>query len=135
MSQNLHNLFKSIKTLEPGEGLERKILRSIAFEKSLRIRKKLMFARTGLAVSFGAFFYTLFVFGKSFLESDFLNLAKLVFSDTGVITSHIAEYSVSLLETLPVVEIFAMLVPAFILAMMFSYYFKFTNNNNYNHIT
>lgn len=94
-----------------------------------------MFARAGLAVSFGAFFYTLFVFGKSFLESDFLNLAKLVFSDTGVITSHIAEYSVSLLETLPVVEIFAMLVPAFILAMMFSYYFKFTNNNNYNHIT
>ncbi|MDP1845613.1 MAG: hypothetical protein Q8L09_02585 [Candidatus Moranbacteria bacterium] len=109
-------------------------MRSIAFEKSLKIRKKLMFARTGLAVSFGVLAYTLFVFGKAFLESDFWNIAKLVFSDSGVIASHINEYSASLLETLPVLEIFAMLVPVFAVIMFLNYYFKFTNNSKFNRV-
>jgi hypothetical protein len=134
MTQNIKNLFKNLQDLEPSQLLEEKILKAIAFKKSLEIRKKLMFARAGLVASFGAFFYMFFIFGKSFLESDFFNLIKLVFSDTGIIITHLGEFSISLLETLPVIEIFAMLVPVFILAMMFSYYFKFTNNNHYNHI-
>jgi len=134
MPQNIKKLFKKLQDLEPSQLLEGKILKAIAFKKSLEIREKLMFARAGLLVSFGALFYTFLVFGKSFLESDFFNLVKLVFSDTGIIVAHLGEFSSSLLETLPVVEIFAMLVPVFILAMMFSYYFKFTNNNHYNNI-
>lgn len=134
MTQNINNLFKNLKNIEPSRGLEGKILKAIALEKSLAIRKKLLLARSGLVVSFGALAYTLFVFGKAFLESDFWNLAKLIFSDSGVIVSHISEYSASLLETLPVVEIFAMLVPVFVLTLLFSYYFKFTNNHRFNHV-
>jgi hypothetical protein len=135
MSQKIHNLFKNLKNIEPSQGLEEKILKAIALEKSLGMRKKLLFARGGLAVSFGALAYSLFVFGRMFLESDFWSLAKLSFSDSGVITSHIGDYWVSLLETLPVVEIFAMLVPVFAVMILLSYYFKFTNNNHYNHIS
>jgi len=134
MSQKLHNFFKNLKNVEPSVGLEGKILKAIALKKSLEVRKKLMFARAGLTVSFGALAYTLFVFGRAFLESDFWNIAKLAFSDSGVIASHIGEYSVSLLETLPVVEIFAMLVPVLLVTAMLSYYFKFTNNK-FNHVT
>ena len=93
-----------------------------------------MFARAGLAVSFGALAYTLFVFGRAFLESDFWNLAKLSFSDSGVVATHAGDYWISLLETLPVVEIFAVLVPVVAVLVMFSYYFKFTNNNHFNRV-
>ena len=131
---NLRDLFKNLTEIEPSRSLETRILRSVALEKSLRIKQKLMFARAGLAVSFGALFYALFVFGRAFLESDFWNLAKLMFTDTGIIAGHLGDFSISLLETLPVVEIFAMLVPVLAAMMLLSYYFKFTSNNHYNHI-
>ena len=134
MTQNLQKIFKSLKNIEPSRGLEGKILKAIALEKSFEIRKKLMYARSGLAVSFGALAYTLFVFGKAFLESDFWNMIKLAFSDGGVVAKNWSDFSFSLLETLPVVEIFAMLIPVFAVMIMFSYYFKFTNNK-FNHIT
>jgi len=134
MTQNIQKIFKNLKNIEPLRGLEGKILKAIAREKSLEIRKKMMFARAGLAVSFGALMYTLFVFGRSFLESDFWNLAKLVFSDTGIVAKNAGEYSISLLETLPVVEIFAILLPVLALMLLLSYYFKFTNNNHFNRI-
>ena len=134
MTQKIQNLFKNLKNIEPSQGLEGKILKAIALEKGLEIRKKLLYARAGLAVSFGALIYMFIIFGRSFLESDFWNIAKLVFSDSGVIASHISEYSASLLETLPVLEIFAMLVPVFAVMMLLSYYFKFTNNNHFNHV-
>ena len=133
MTQNLQKIFKNLKNIEPSQGLERKILQAIMFEKGLEIRKKLLYARTGLAVSFGALAYALFIFGRAFLESDFWNLLKLTFSDSGIIAGHMGDYSASLLETLPVVEIFAMLVPVFAVLMIASYYFKFANNNHFKH--
>ena len=135
MTQNLKKIFQKIKNIEPSRELEGKILKAITLENSRKVARKLMYARAGLAVSFGALVYALFVFGRAFLESDFWNLAKLSFSDSGVITSHISDYSVSLLETLPVVEIFAMLLPIFAVMMLLSYYFKFTNNNHFKHVS
>ena len=134
MTQNLQKIFKSLKNIEPSRGLEEKILKAILLENGRKMARKLMIARAGLAVSFGALAYTLFVFGRAFLESDFWNIAKLSFSDSGVIATHAGDYWASLLETLPVVEIFAMLVPVLAIMLMLSYYFKFTNNK-FNHVT
>jgi hypothetical protein len=135
MTQNLQKIFKNLKNIEPSRGLEGKILKVISLENSRKVARKLLFARAGLAVSFGALAYTLFVFGRTFLESDFWNLLKLTLSDSGTIAGHMGDYSISLLETLPVVEIFAILTPVFAVLVMFSYYFKFTNNNHFKHIT
>ncbi|OGI26268.1 MAG: hypothetical protein A3J76_04500 [Candidatus Moranbacteria bacterium RBG_13_45_13] len=135
MSRSIKDLFKKLKDSEPSVELEGKILKAIAMERTQMVHRKMMIARGGFAVSFGALIYTLFVFGKTFLESDFWNLAKLIFSDTGIIAGHIGEFSISLLETLPAIEIFAMLVPVFTLLMMASWYFKYSNSNHYNHIT
>jgi hypothetical protein len=134
MPQNIRKLFKNLKDLEPLAGLEAKILKAIVLERSKEVARKLMIARAGLAISFGALVYSLFVFGKAFLESDFWNLVKLVFSDTGVIAAHFNDFSVSLLETLPVFEICAVLLSVFALLMIASWYFKFTNNNHFNHV-
>ena len=135
MPRSIKNLFKNLKDIELSVGLEGKILKAIATERTQMVCRKMMIARGGLAVSFGALVYTLFVFGKAFLESDFWNLAKLIFSDTGIVAGHISDFSISLLETLPVIEIFAMLVPVFALLMMASWYFKYLNSNHFNHIT
>lgn len=136
MTQNLQKIFKNLKNIEPSRGLEGKIFKAISLENSRKVARKLMFARAGLAVSFGALAYTLFVFGKTFLESDFWNLLKLTLSDTGTIAGHFGDFSISLLETLPVLEIFAVLVPVFAVMLMLSWYFKFSNNNfKHNHIT
>ena len=134
MTKNIQKIFKSLKNIEPSRGLEGRILKAVARENSRKISQKLLFARAGLAVSFGALAYTLFVFGRAFLESDFWNLAKLSFSDSGVVATHAGDYWISLLETLPVVEIFAVLVPVVAVLVMFSYYFKFTNNNHFNRV-
>jgi len=134
MTQNLQKIFKNLKNIEPSRGLEGKILKAISLENSRKVAKKLLFARAGLVASFGALAYTLFVFGRAFLESDFWNLAKLSFSDGGVVAKNWGDFSFSLLETLPVVEIFAMLVPVFAVMMLFSYYFKFSNNNHFKHV-
>lgn len=93
-----------------------------------------MFARGGLAVSFGALAYALFVFGRAFLQSDFWNLAKLAYSDTGIVARNAGEFSLSLLETLPVIEISLILTPVFAVMTIASWYFKFSNNN-FKHIT
>jgi len=136
MIQNLQKIFKNLENVEPSRGLEGKISKAISLENSRKVARKLMFARGGLAVSFGALVYALLVFGKAFLASDFWNLAKLAFSDTGIIARNFSNFSVSLLETLPIVEIFAVLVPVFAVMMMLSWYFKFSNNKfNHNHIT
>jgi len=135
MTQNLQKIFKNLKNIEPSRGLEGKILKAISLENSRKTARKLMYARTGLVASFGALVYTLFVFGRAFLESDFWNLLKLTLSDSGIIARHFGDYSASLLETLPVLEIFAMLVPVVAVMLMLSYYFKFSNNNHYKQLT
>ncbi|MFA6285278.1 MAG: hypothetical protein WC643_01985 [Parcubacteria group bacterium] len=130
MTQNLQKIFKNLKNIEPPRGLEGKILKAISLENRRKVARKLIFARAGLAVSFGALAYTLFVFGRAFLESDFWNIAKLSFTDGGTVARNWGDFSFSLLETLPVLEIFAMLVPVFAVMMMLSWYFKFSNNNH-----
>lgn len=135
MTQNLQKIFKKLKNIEPSRGLEGKILKAVSIENSRKVARKLMLARAGIAVSFGVLAYTLFVFGRALLDSDFWNILKLTLSDTGTIAGHFGDFSISLLETLPVLEIFAMMTPVFVLTILFSYYFKFTNNNKFNHLT
>jgi hypothetical protein len=136
MPQTIKNLFKKLKNIEPSQGLEGKILKSIVLKKSRKTVQKLLFVRGGLAASFGALVYTLLVFGRAFLASDFWNLAKLAYSDTDIIAKNFGNFSVSLLETLPVIEISVMLVPVFAAAMILSWYFRFSNNHlRHNHLT
>ena len=130
MTQNIKEIFKSLKNIEPSRGLEGRILKAVAIENSRKVARNLMFARAGLAVSFGALVYTLFVFGRAFLESDFWNLAKLVFSDTGTIAVFWKDFAFSLLETFPVAYAISTLIPLLALVLFLNFYLKL---NNYNH--
>jgi hypothetical protein len=129
MPQNIEKIFQNLKNIEPSVGLEKRILKAISAQGVKSLKRKLMLVQAGLTVSTGVFLGALLVFGKAFLESDFWNLGKLAFSDTGIVAAHMGSYTVSLLETLPVVEMVAMLVPVLALMLMLNWYYKFSNNN------
>ncbi len=133
MSLNLHNLFKNLKTLEPSEGLEGKILQRVALKRSRQIKRNLAFVYAGFLLSFGAFLYTVFSSGNALLRSEFMDLAKLVFSDGGVIASHGGDFALSLLETFPVMDMVAILIPIFAVMLLLSLYLKLVNKTNYNY--
>ena len=127
----LHTIFKKISEIEPSSGLEKRIFEKIAFQNKLAVRRKLALIHAGFAVSASAFIWAIFTLGKAFLQSDFWTLAKLFFSDTGLVLQNWVDFSYSLLETLPIFNIVLMLLPVFALFMLAGAYFKTVNNNHY----
>jgi|WetSurMetagenome_2_1015567.scaffolds.fasta_scaffold23095_1 hypothetical protein len=130
----LHTIFKNISDLEPSVGLEKRILRKIDFQNKLALRRKLAFIYAGFAASAGVFMLAIIALGKALLQSDFWTLAKLIFSDTGLVFQNWGDFAYSLLETLPIFGIIAMLIPVFALFMLGSAYFKTVNHNHYKFI-
>jgi len=130
----LHKLFKNIGDIDPPERLEKVILRKISLEKEKQIRQKLAFSYIGLAGSALASVYTWLVFGNSLLQSDFWTLAKLIFSDTQLVLQNWNDFAFSLMETLPIFGMIAILAPVFALFLLTSQYLKTVGNNHYKYI-
>jgi hypothetical protein len=130
----LRTIFKKISDIEPSEGLEKRILKRIAFQNKLALRRKLTLIYAGFTASAGAFVWAIFTLGKALLQSDFWTLAKLIFSDTGLVLQNWVDFAYSLLETLPIFGIVAILIPVFALFMLGSAYFKTVNHNHYKFI-
>lgn len=65
----------------------------------------------GLAVSGLIFFVGVFQYGGSLLQSDFWSISSLLFSDLSVVATSFQDFTFSLLETLPVLPLFALLAP------------------------
>lgn len=130
----LHTIFKNIPALEPSIDLEKRILAKIALRNKLALRRKLAFIHAGFVSSASAFIWAIFTLGKAFLQSDFWTLAKLIFSDTGLVFKNWVDFAYSLLETLPIFGIVAILVPVFALFMLGSAYFKTVSHNHYKFI-
>jgi hypothetical protein len=129
MTKNIHKLFESLKNIEPSAGLEEKILRKIALEKSWQTKKRLILADALMLGSFGAFVFLLMNFWNGIAKSEFWSLAKLVFTDAGIVASHWADFSFSLLETFPAIHAAIILAPVFLLLISANLYFKSAGNN------
>jgi hypothetical protein len=127
MSQKLHNLFKNIQEFEPPEGLEGRIVQKIAFENKRQIKRKRALVQGGILVSLFFSVYGGLYFGNAVLESDFWNLAKLLFSDGTVIASFWKSFLLSLLETFPVLYAVAILIPVLVLLLFISLYSKLSD--------
>jgi hypothetical protein len=130
----LQAIFKKISDIEPSQDLQKRILAKIALRNKLALRRKLAFIYAGFTTSAGAFVWATITLGKALLQSDFWTLAKLIFSDTGLVLKNWVDFAYSLLETLPIFGIIAILVPVFALFMLGSAYFKTMNHNNYKFI-
>lgn len=135
MTQNIHNLFKKLENIEPSQGIEGRILKSIALEKSWQAKKKLIFADALMLGSLGAFVFVILNFWNGIAGSEFWSLAKFVFTDAGVVASHWADFGFSLLETFPAAHAAVFLVPVFLLMVSIKIYFSnkvYNNYKNYN---
>lgn len=120
MEKKLIQSFKDIDELNPPSKLEGAIFESIQQEKAKRLKRKVRLTYFGLATSALTLIYSGLSFGTSFIKSDFWNMASLATSDFLIISKHWEEYSLSLLETFPVLSAIAMLVPLCVLLRFFS---------------
>jgi hypothetical protein len=132
MTQNIQNIFKNLKNIEPSRGLEGRILQKITIEKNWQVKKRLILADTLMLGSLGAFAFVLINFWNGIAESEFWSLLKLIFTDAGTVTSHWMNFAFSLLETFPATHAAVILVPVFLLLMSANFYFKSSNNNHTN---
>lgn len=131
MLQNIQNLFKRLKNVEPSRGLEGKILKSIAREKSWQVKKRLIFADALTLGSLGAFVFVLMNFWNGIAGSEFWSLLKLLFSDTTAVAAFWKDFLFSLLETFPAVHLAAVLAPVLLLMVSLSMYFAANNHSHY----
>lgn len=129
MRQTFNQAFKSLPELTPSPQLEEIILRKIELEKNKSLKRKLVFYYSSLIGSAAAVLATIFIFGKAFLESEFLKVASLAFSDATIVATHWQEFFYSVLETFPVVSAILTLIPVFALLISFNM-LQFTLNKN-----
>jgi hypothetical protein len=134
MNAKMGQAFKKIGEPEPSPALFGAIIRRINQEKVKVIKIKLMLIYAGLAGSIAAFISAVLSYGKTFLQSDFWNMAKLAISDTDIVAGHLNSFFYSLLENLPVVELIVILIPVLVILLSLSYYFKISNNSHYKYI-
>lgn len=134
MNQKLSKIFKEMEQIEPKAELEGLILQKIDLEKNRQIKRKLFLSYAGLAVSFIAIFPAILKFGVDFFHSEFWRLFSLVFSDSMIVVGSWKEYLYSLGETLPIINIIAILAPIFGVLMFLNLYFSLRNKNKYIHM-
>ncbi|OGI24902.1 MAG: hypothetical protein A3J76_05470 [Candidatus Moranbacteria bacterium RBG_13_45_13] len=133
MTQNIKNLFKNLKDLEPSAGLGGKILKAIVLEKNWQAKKRLIFADVLMLGSLGAFVFVLLNFWDGISKSEFWSLSKLLFSDTASVATFWKDFLFSLLETFPAVHLAAILAPVLLLMISLNMYFAANNHNRYEH--
>ncbi len=122
MNGKLSQLFKNTKDLEPSIGLEIFILAKIEATGKRSVQKKLVLSYAGLLGSVAAGLYAVLVFGSGIIESEFFNLMSLAFSDLNVVIANWKDFSYSLLETLPIIQSVAILVPVFLVFWLLNFY-------------
>jgi len=130
MRPKLNLIFKQIEELDPPAELAGLILSQIKRENSQLFRVELLLTRLGFAGSLFILAYTLWFFGQSILNSDFWKLTSLVGSDLNAVAGNWQEFGYSLLETLPVSSLVAILLPLFTLFLCFNLYLTLNDKNH-----
>jgi ABC-type phosphate/phosphonate transport system permease subunit len=124
----MQSLFKNLKNIEPSQGIEEKILKSIALEKSWRSKKRLIFADALTLFSLGAFIFVVMNFWNGIAKSEFWSLLRLAGSDTAAVASFWKDFAFSLLETFPAASLAIVLASVLLLILSIDFYFKSTSN-------
>jgi hypothetical protein len=131
MSSKISQIFREISEINPPAGLGNLILQKIDLERSKSLQRKIYLSYFGLGGSLAAMLYAILVFGKSFLNSEFWSMLSLAFSDIMVVAAHWNEFADSLMETFPVVNLIAILIPLFTLFLSLNFYLSLARRNNH----
>jgi len=126
MEKNLQQLFKNAR-YNPKSHLSDNIYRAIELKNSRIIRIK-MFNYLGLGVlSLSGSVFSVIDLVKQSSQLGFYQYLSLAFSDSGVIATYWREYTLSLIDSLPIVSLalsFFLLFTLFVSIRNISYQFK-----------
>ncbi len=110
MDKKLEKFSENFNLVEPPAGLFDKIMYRIEKEKKiLTLRRRIIIFSFGLIGSAVAFIPAFAHARSGFVESGFYSFFSLLFSDTEVVLTYWGNFLQSLLETLPVVGLAALL--------------------------
>jgi len=122
MENNYHNLFSHLEAVEPPKGLMDHIMIRIEKEEhSLKI--KVRFVLSFLSAMVTAYYVIPLFNGlhEAAVQSGFLGFVSLMFSDLGSVMQYWGEYSMSLVESVPYMELMSLLGVVFILLFALKY--------------
>ncbi len=109
--KSVEQAFRSIAEEEPRLSLRADILMQIDLLQSRQAYHQKRLSLAMIVFSLGVFFVGVYQYGLTLIQSDFWTLLSLIFSDLGVLMSSLQDFSYSLLETLPLVPLLALLAP------------------------
>ncbi len=109
MDRDYQKLFTYIQKAELPKDLSQKVLFRIQKEEQRLRRQKSLFFGVGALASFVATISFATSLANTFVQSGFYQYVSLVFSGDGVATSYWKELSFSLVESLPIFGIVALL--------------------------
>jgi len=102
--------------IEPPIGLFEKIINRIQREKRLfTIRQRIFIFSAGLLGSLTAFLPVYQIVKAEFIQSGFFQFFSLIFSDFSVVIVYWQSFTLTLIESLPVMSLLAFLVVLFVL--------------------
>ncbi|MDR3558895.1 MAG: hypothetical protein P4L62_02455 [Candidatus Pacebacteria bacterium] len=128
MNEKLRHLIQNMPEKEPAEKLKTAILTRIERERTRVIKRKLWLSYAAIALSTAAILYALFTAGNALIHSEFWSLATLTFSDALTVARDWKDFLYSLLETLPVFDLSALIVPIAALFLSLSFYAGIRND-------
>ncbi len=122
--KTLRTLFRDKRTAEERVELREKIFSVIASLREKRLKRQKRLSYAGLFLSGVAIVSAVSTYGGAFAQSEFWSIVPLFFSDILVVVNYWNEFSLLLLETIPVIPILLILVPTFIFLLFLNMYFK-----------
>jgi len=102
----IKNLFKKIQQREPSKSLFEKIIKNIESERNFIIlRRKIILISVSMTLSTVLFIFSVLLIRSEAIKSGFALFFSLIFSDFNIVMQHWQNFGVSLLETIPIMNI------------------------------
>lgn len=115
MRKDYEKLLTHFQSAEPPDDLFDKIMSRINLERRLLvIKRRFVIFSIGLVGSIVAFIPVFRMVQTGFNESGFVEFFSLIFSDSGVVISYWQNFTLTLLESLPVMSIAVFLATVFV---------------------
>lgn len=122
--KTLRTLFKDIDAPRQREALLGEIFITIESLKNSQLKRRAQISYVGLLFSGVSIVYAGFVYGGAFVGSEFWSVLSLFFSDVSIVANYWNEFSLLLLETIPIIPILLLLIPTFTFLLFLSMYYK-----------
>ncbi len=127
--KRIQDVFREITTSEPAPGLRSRVLARIEKEQKTLLAHRRQMSFAGLVFSTSLFSFGVFQYGGPLLQSDFWRFFSLIFSDLGLVTVSFQDFAYSLLETLPVVPLFALFAPLALFLWSVGFFLSLSENH------